>query len=169
MRLDAFVWWRRGYRRRLGLAVPVMATGALAFTGWALCSRVSRVEVQGDSMRPALQPGDRLVAVRGLPASPGAVVVVLDPRDHRRTMIKRVDGVKRVEARTPVRLTLAGDHPSASTDSRHFGTVERALVRGRVVWRYAPEGRRGRVPSRRMKRQLVLNRGRRRPTSTVCP
>jgi hypothetical protein len=39
-------------------------------------------------------------------------------------------------------LTVRGDNPSASTDSRDFGPVPAASVRGRVVYRYAPPHRR---------------------------
>jgi type IV secretory pathway protease TraF len=42
-------------------------------------------------------------------------------------------------------VTVVGDNPAASTDSRTFGPVPPKLVRGRVVYRYWPEGRRGRI------------------------
>jgi len=90
-------------------------------------------------MLPALQPGDRLLVAGMLGARPGDVVAVADPRDVGRTMVKRVtvvdaDGV-----------TVAGDNPAASTDSRTFGPVPHGLLLGRVVYRYWPEARRGRV------------------------
>lgn len=119
-----------------------MAAGALALGGAAaaLVRPVGRVVVEGGSMRPALEPGDRLLLVRRRTYRPGAVVAVRDPRDGRLL-------VKRVAAVAPGgRLVVAGDDPAASTDSRTFGPVERSAVRGQAVHRYAPPGRTGRMP-----------------------
>ena len=52
-------------------------------------------------------------------------------------MVKRVAGVAGTE------VFVRGDNEAASTDSRHFGPVGPAAIRGRVVYRYFPEGRRG--------------------------
>jgi len=41
-------------------------------------------------------------------------------------------------------VVVSGDNPDASTDSRTFGPVTAASVRGRVVYRYFPADRRGR-------------------------
>jgi nickel-type superoxide dismutase maturation protease len=91
-------------------------------------------------MRPALLPGDRvLVAGRRLRA--GNVAAVRDPRRPERVLVKRVASVDR---RTGA-VTVVGDNPAASTDSRHFGPVAPDLVVGRVRWRYLPRGRRGRL------------------------
>jgi hypothetical protein len=38
-----------------------------------------------------------------------------------------------------------GDNEKHSTDSRHFGPVPPALVRGKAVYRYAPPTRAGRL------------------------
>lgn len=101
-----------------------------------------RVAIAGHSMSPALEPGDRLLLVRGMPVRPGHLVGVLDPRDppgRERLLVKRV-----VEIR-PDGVVVAGDNPDASTDSRDFGAVPRRLLRGRAVYRYAPAARRGLV------------------------
>jgi nickel-type superoxide dismutase maturation protease len=98
---------------------------------------VARVEVQGDSMRPALAPGDRLLIVRAVPVRTGDVVAVEDPRRPARMLVKRV------AARGPGGLTLLGDNPAASTDSRSLGPVAAGSVRGRAVYRYFPDSRRG--------------------------
>jgi type IV secretory pathway protease TraF len=42
-------------------------------------------------------------------------------------------------------LVVRGDNPNVSRDSREFGPVPRRLVVGRVVYRYLPGERRGRV------------------------
>jgi len=116
--------------------------GILGVVGVALATHVKRVEVAGESMRPALEPGDRLVILRPWrrprPA-PGTMVAVSDPRNRRRTVVKRV---VRSDRHT---VTVAGDNASASTDSRHFGPVAITEVKGLVVYRYGPESRRGRV------------------------
>ena len=101
---------------------------------------VRRVAVEGDSMRPALEPGDRVLALRTrgrYRVRPGQLVVVRDPRQPARLLVKRAaaagtDGV-----------VVLGDNPAASTDSRAFGPV--AQVWGRVIYRYAPAERAGRL------------------------
>jgi len=98
---------------------------------------VRRVEVRGDSMRPGLEPGDRLLVARGVPLRVGHVVAVGDPRQPARTLVKRV------AARGPEGLTVLGDNPVASTDSRSLGPLAAGSVWGRAVYRYFPDGRRG--------------------------
>jgi signal peptidase I len=96
------------------------------------------VVVDGASMRPSLEPGDRVV-VLPLRARVGDVVALRDPRDAGRTIIKRVAAID------GDRFTVLGDNAAASTDSRAFGAVPRASIIGRVVYRYAPAARAGRV------------------------
>jgi nickel-type superoxide dismutase maturation protease len=79
---------------------------------------VRRVTVEGSSMTPTYLPGERLTALRRWrPIHPGDVVVVRDPRDSTRWLLKRC------VARTGRQLDLRGDNPDASTDSREFGLV----------------------------------------------
>ncbi|MBA3267203.1 MAG: nickel-type superoxide dismutase maturation protease [Acidimicrobiia bacterium] len=122
-------------------------TGLLVAGGWA-GSRITRMEVVGDSMRPTLEPGDRLVLSRSRRIRPGDLVAVVDPRQARRIVVKRVAEV------SPAGLTVLGDNPSASTDSRVFGPVSPAAVRGRVVYRYHPPPRRGRLSNGGVDRPL---------------
>jgi signal peptidase I len=123
------------------------AAAALSLAAAAFWRAVHRVEVVGTSMRPALEPGDRLVVV-GMPwfpppwPRPGQVVAVADPRDSRRLLIKRVQAVHHDDGI----LEVVGDAPEASTDSRTFGPVPRSSIVGRAVYRYAPMGRRGPLP-----------------------
>ncbi len=94
--------------------------------GWAV--------VRGDSMRPALAPGDRLLVRYGAAVRPGHVVVA-----------RFVDGtlaVKRAERRTETRTGasawwLLGDNP-AGVDSRHRGPVADRDVLGVAVARVWP-------------------------------
>jgi len=117
--------------------MPYVYPGASAMTHWPL----RRVAVLGDSMRPALEAGDRLLVAGFLRPRPGDVVALLDPRERSRVMVKRVAAVDPGDGR----LTVVGDNPTASTDSRTFGPVDRGLVLGRVIYRYWPEERRGRL------------------------
>ena len=123
----------------------MLAAGAaaLAAAAAAVVRPLGRVAVEGGSMRPTLEPGDRLLLVRRRTYRPGAVVAVADPRDGR-LLVKRVAAVT-----ADGRLVLAGDDPAASTDSRTFGPVLVALVRGQAVRRYAPPHRAGRMPQPR--------------------
>lgn len=114
----------------VAVIIPVAAAAGL----------VRRVEVEGDSMLPSLESGDRVVVIRVLVGSRirvGTTVVARDPRSLERLVVKRVGGVG------PAGIELVGDNPAASTDSRSFGPVPE--VWGRVVYRYGPAGRAQRV------------------------
>ncbi|WP_370865613.1 S24 family peptidase [Nocardioides agariphilus] len=89
--------------------------------------------VRGDSMRPTLRPGDRLVVRYGGRVRPGSLVVA-----------RFADGTVAVKRAADRRLTasdqpgwwLASDNPSQGVDSRHRGPVADgdvlAVVRARV-------------------------------------
>jgi len=99
-------------------------------------------------MVPTLLPDDRVLVWRGLgPLRPsirvGDLVAVVDPRQPDRVMVKRVAGVAAGQ------VMVQGDNEAASTDSRHFGPVSVAGLRGRVIYRYLPDERRGRLGTRR--------------------
>lgn len=87
-------------------------------------------------MAPTLLPGDRIVVVRAGRPSPGRMVSLSDPRRPERTVVKRVVSVDAAG------VTVAGDNPHASTDSRTFGPVPPGSVKGRVLYRYHPPDRR---------------------------
>ncbi len=84
-------------------------------------------------MAPTYAPGERLTALRRLRhVRVGDVVVVPDPRDPRRLLLKRC------VARHGRLLELHGDNAAASTDSRDFGPVDESGVRwilARSSWR----------------------------------
>jgi nickel-type superoxide dismutase maturation protease len=97
---------------------------------------VLRLSVDGNSMAPTYVRGERLTAVRQWrPIRRGDVVVVRDPRDPERWLLKRC------VARSGSTLDLRGDNPDASTDSREFGPVPASAVAWIVVG--------GRPPGRR--------------------
>ena len=123
------------------LLAGTLIAGAVA-VALAVARRVDAVAVRGRSMAPALLPGDRLLVARrrGTPKV-GDVVVVADPRDGGRELVKRVASVN------ADRVTLLGDNAPASTDARAFGTVPATAVGWRAVLRYWPPSRLGPVPS----------------------
>jgi hypothetical protein len=109
-------------------ALSLFTASVLAGVAWWAWQHSERMEVSGLSMAPELQPGDRLVIWKP------------DPRDPERMVLKRAGTVG------PDGVLLLGDNPSQSTDSRHFGRVPVASVRGKAIYRYAPPSRAGRLP-----------------------
>jgi hypothetical protein len=74
--------------------------------------------VVDDSMRPALRPGDGLVALRGGAVRTGQLRVFPDPRRSTRWLIKRVGEVYRGDAGTIFEATSsAGSRRPARTAS----------------------------------------------------
>ncbi len=82
-------------------------------------------------MSPTLQSGDHLLVLRLTPR-PGRLVVVRDPRQPSRILVKRCTAVG------DGTVEVQGDNTAHSTDSRTFGVVPRRLMIGRPVYRYAP-------------------------------
>jgi nickel-type superoxide dismutase maturation protease len=84
---------------------------------------VRRVTIDGDSMSPTYLPGERVTGVRRWRhVHPGDVVVLRDPRDKARWILKRC------VARVGEKLDLRGDNTEASTDSREFGLVTQRAI-----------------------------------------
>ncbi|GIW13343.1 MAG: hypothetical protein KatS3mg062_0782 [Tepidiforma sp.] len=117
------------------LRVPLLA--ALLVAALAVPRRFLRLEVSGQSMRPAFRPGDWVIAdrraYRAHPPRPGDIVVAHDPRDFDRLLVKRV---ARIHADGSA--DLRGDNEPHSTDSRHFGPIPPYAIEGRVIGRYWP-------------------------------
>ncbi|GAA2707943.1 signal peptidase I [Micromonospora olivasterospora] len=126
------------------LTAAVLLAGLLAW----LRSRWLVVTVSGPSMRPTLQPGDR-VLVRRRPARRvrvGQIVVVAAEPDLAvpQRVVKRVVAVPgdpvppgitsvRDELVPPARLLLLGDNARESLDSRRLGYYDAGLMLGVVV------------------------------------
>jgi len=104
----------------------------------------ARVAIEGHSMAPTLQPGDWLLvdpwAYRDRPPRIGDLVLVPDPREATRLLVKRVAQIDPDDW-----LHLAGDAPDASTDSRTFGSIDPTTVEGCPWFRYWPPRRWGRI------------------------
>jgi nickel-type superoxide dismutase maturation protease len=101
-----------------------------------------RVVVRDESMRPALEPGDRLLVDRGAyarrPPRVGEIVVLVDPESSSRWLVKRVAAVDSTAGTVDVR----GDATDLARDSRRFGPVKRTAIVGRAYRLYFPPSRR---------------------------
>ncbi|MBB2915551.1 nickel-type superoxide dismutase maturation protease [Streptosporangium becharense] len=93
-----------------------------------------RVRVSGESMLPALRPGDLLWVRRGAPVRPGDLVVARLPSDP------SVLIVKRAAWREGGGWWVESDNQRASgrRDSWDFGALPASSIVGRVVLRYWP-------------------------------
>jgi len=110
-------------------------------------------------MRPTLEPGDRLLVEPLEPGSlppRGAIVVLPDPEDPARRLVKRVAAVPGDPNPAaapgdnpdvpPGRVVVLSDARDMGRDSRRFGPVPVATLVGVAWWRYAPNARRGALP-----------------------
>ena len=96
---------------------------------------LGRYEVAGASMAPALVRGERVLVNRAAywfsRPRPGDVVVLRDPREPNRLLVKRIERPAGRDA-----WEVVGDNPDASTDSRAFGPIRRGHIVGKVWSRY---------------------------------
>jgi nickel-type superoxide dismutase maturation protease len=96
---------------------------------------LTRFRVEGDSMSPTLRPGDHLLVNRAAyllsKPRPGDIVVLRDPEEPERVLVKRV-----AEPPDGGSCFVVGDNPAASRDSRRLGPVSRELILGKVWLRY---------------------------------
>ncbi len=137
------------------LLVPSAVTLGLLLAGFELITESTVIPwvVAGPSMEPALAAGDRVLVdrwtYRHRRPRVGEVVLVLGSSDV--PLVKRVatppgpgDPAPR-GARSETALWVVGDNRSDSVDSRQFGALPRERFRGRVVYRYWPPARAGRI------------------------
>ena len=104
------------------------------FLLWIL-KRRRRITVVNHSMQPTFNSGDEILvnfnAYRSASPQINDVVVLADPREAARQIVKRITDVD------GDRYYLRGDNPSQSTDSRQFGWVERHQIQGKVTCVFA--------------------------------
>lgn len=106
---------------------------AVAAACWARRALVL-VTVAGESMLPALRPGDRVLVRRTRRLRPGQVVVLAYGPEWL---------VKRIAAVSPGHVVVLGDNAGSSVDSRSFGAVPVGSVLGVEVRRFrSPAGAR---------------------------
>jgi len=117
--------------------------------------RPFRVEIQGKSMAPSLQPGDWAIATTARRIARGDVVVLVHPLRPDLELVKRVLGGPGDPALPggrplgPDEWFVVGDNHETSTDSRSFGPVRDEHLRGVVRFVVWPRGRVGMVARRR--------------------
>jgi signal peptidase I len=139
--------------------------------------RSRRVVVRDRSMEPTFRAGERLfvdpLAYRDDPPARGDLVIIADPADAARRLLKRVVGVpgdfvrvtlEGVERRDdpappgtappgsleelevpPDHVFVLSDRPTRTRDSRQFGPIPRRTVLARVWYRYYPPSRAGEI------------------------
>lgn len=83
--------------------------------------------VAGHSMMPILPPGTHIVGSRWFRKLKVKHVIIFEHNDKEK--VKRIS-----EIMPDGTLHVVGDHTIASTDSRHFGTVDKETVVAKVVW-----------------------------------
>ncbi len=82
--------------------------------------------VTGHSMMPILPPRTLVFGWSYFQRiKPGQVVVL----EH-----DGIEKIKRVEKIEDDKVFVLGDHPLASTDSRHFGWLPKNLIKAVIVW-----------------------------------
>ena len=79
-------------------------------------------------MFPTLKNGDKVLVDPKCSIAIGDIVLAKHPYKSTVKIIKRMTDVA-----NDGRLTLAGDNPAESTDSRTFGTVSLESIVGRIV------------------------------------
>ena len=119
----------------------------------------------GPSMLPTFNSAGDVVVMERISAhlrtiKPGEIVVARSPTNARQTVCKRVRAVAGEEVKVPGafwqpekrlripqgHIWLQGDNPNNSTDSRHYGPVPLALVKGRVFFKLWPAWEMGSTP-----------------------
>jgi nickel-type superoxide dismutase maturation protease len=98
---------------------------------WVL-GRRHRFTVRGGSMLPLLREGEDIL-IRRLRAADqlavGELVLAQHPSKPDFWLVKQVAGI----IDNGARYMLEGLNPVASTDSRHFGSISRQMIAGRVT------------------------------------
>ncbi|WP_308165929.1 nickel-type superoxide dismutase maturation protease [Actinomadura sp. NEAU-AAG7] len=111
--------------------------GAVPFVLLRGRGRLRAVAVEGDSMLPALRPGDWLLVRVGGRVAAGDVVVARHPERPGLLVVKRAA----YRADTGWWLESDNQRAPGRSDSWDFGAVPDTLVVGRVVARYWPPSR----------------------------
>lgn len=93
-----------------------------------LFGRRRAFRVDGESMMPAIRTGDAVLIDPAAAIAQGDVVLARHPYRSSVKILKRVSAVAPDGA-----LTLIGDNPDESTDSRTFGSISIDLIIGKAV------------------------------------
>lgn len=94
--------------------------------------RLQGIAIEGDSMHPTLKSGDRVLVAKNSTIGVGDIVVTHHPFKTSVKIVKRVSSIE-----TDGKISVIGDNPNESSDSRGFGSINRSDVIGKVVARLA--------------------------------
>lgn len=94
--------------------------------------RLQGIAIEGDSMHPTLKTGDRILVEKNSAIGVGDIVVAHHPFKTSVKIVKRISSIE-----TDGSISLIGDNPNESSDSRGFGSIKRSDVIGKVVARLA--------------------------------
>jgi len=91
---------------------------------------LARFKIQDKSMEPTLKAGDfilvnKLAYILRKP-SKGDIIVLKHPKDKNKFLVKRI-----IDASSS-KYFVAGDNKKYSTDSRHFGAIDKNLIVGKL-------------------------------------
>ncbi len=86
-----------------------------------------QLKIQGNSMSPTIEDGEIVLYVPRVEVKVGDIVLMPHPFKKSVKIVKRLS-----EIHPGGRLTLVGDNPAESTDSRTFGTISINSVQGRI-------------------------------------
>ena len=92
--------------------------------------RLRGFTVEGDSMLPVIKNGDIVLIRPGSAFAVGDIVLASHPYKASVKILKRVAAIDALN-----KVTLIGDNPAESTDSRAFGAVSIESILGRAVSR----------------------------------
>lgn len=90
---------------------------------------LQRMEVEGNSMAPALYPGDCVLIQKSFNFQTGDIVVFNHPLKNKK-IIKRITKMKENQ------VFVQGDNTAESTDSRSFGWIGQEKILGKVWKKY---------------------------------
>lgn len=92
--------------------------------------RSKAFSIEGDSMLPTLDDGDKVLVHPRADLIVGDIVLAEHPYRTDVKIVKRISNIT-----IDGRVTLIGDNPAKSTDSRAFGAVSIESIIGKVVSR----------------------------------
>lgn len=101
-----------------------------------LLRRRKRLKVVGESMLPFLSPGEEIlidpyIYNKSKPEI-NDVVAIAHPLKTTLAIVKRIKAISE-----DGKYFLMGDNPTASTDSRHWGTISQQQIIGKVTNRFS--------------------------------
>lgn len=100
--------------------------------GWAI------FHIPSSSMKPTLTPGDIIIvdtwSYRSGQPKPNDIIIFTRKETDRMVLIKRVHPIPEHIDSRPMKLYVLGDNQAYSTDSRHFGLIDIAQVKGKATF-----------------------------------